>query len=121
MPQGGTKKLLDATLDATDIVLVSPVYWYSAPAAVKAYIDHWSAWLRVPGVGFKESMALKRLWVISTSGDCAKAQPMIDSYRLCAEFLGMQWKGALWGKGGAPDAVLSDLEALRAADGFFNN
>jgi hypothetical protein len=66
-------------------------------------------------------MAQKRLWVISTSGDRAKAQPLIDSYRLCAEFLGMQWKGALWGKGGAPDAVLSDLEALRAADGFFNN
>ena len=33
---------------------------------------------------------------------------MFDSYRLCAEFMGMQWQPPLWGKGGAPDAVLTD-------------
>jgi hypothetical protein len=44
---------------------------------------------------------------------------MLDSYRLCAEFLGMQWHEPLWGKGGAPDAVLADSAALAAADTFF--
>lgn len=75
--------------------------------------------MRVSGLGFKESMAAKRLWVIATSGDRVKAQPMLDSYRLCTEFLSMEWKGTLWGKGGAPDSVWSDLEALQAADEFF--
>lgn len=75
--------------------------------------------MRVPGLDFKPRMAGKRLWVVSTSGDRDKAQPMLDSYRLCAEFMGMQWMGALWGKGGAPDAVLADGDALAAAAGFF--
>ena len=75
--------------------------------------------MRVPGLDFKARMADKRLWVVATSGDRAKAQPMFDSYRLCAEFMGMAWQGALWGKGGAPDTVLADHDALAAADTFF--
>lgn len=119
MPEGDAKRLLDALLAATDIVFVSPVYWFSVPSPLKLCLDQWSAWLRVPGLDFKARMAEKRLWVVSTSGDRARAQPMLDSYRLCAEFMGMAWMGALWGKGGAPDAVLVDAEALTAAERFF--
>lgn len=119
MPEGDAKRLLDALLAATDIVFVSPVYWFSVPSPLKLCLDQWSAWLRVPGLDFKARMAEKRLWVVSTSGDRTRAQPMLDSYRLCAEFMGMAWMGALWGKGGAPDAVLADAEALAAAERFF--
>lgn len=125
MPVGDLKALLDATLAATDIVLVSPVYWYSLPANIKTYIDHWSAWMRVPGLGYKDRMAAKTLRLITTSGDRAKAQPMMDSVQLCAHFLGMRWGGAagadsavLWGKGGPPDAVQSDAAAIAAAACF---
>lgn len=118
MPESHARTLLDATLAATDLILVSPVYWFSVPSPLKRYLDHWSAWMRVPGLDFKPRMAGKRLWVVTTSGDRAKAQPMIDSYRLCAEFLAMDFRGALWGKGGAPDAVLSDRDALAAADAW---
>lgn len=122
MPDGDLKTLLDATLDATDIVLVSPVYWYSLPSPLKTYIDHWSAWMRIPGVPFKEAMARKTLRLITTSGDRAKAQPMIDSVQLCAQFLSMRWGGAqgavLWGKGGPPDSVRSDTQAVQAASAF---
>ena len=38
----------------------------------------------------------------------AGAQPMIDSYELCAQFLSMRWGGVLWGKGGPPKAVESE-------------
>ena len=117
-PEGDAAMLLAATLTATDIVFVSPVYWFSVPSPLKTYLDQWSAWMRVPGVDFKPRMADKRLWVIATSGDRDKAQPMFDSYRLCAEFLGMQWMGALWGKGGAPEAVMADVQALAAAKDF---
>lgn len=119
MPQGDMKVLLDATLAATDLVFVSPVYWFSIPSPLKIYLDHWSAWLRIPGVDFKEAMAGKKLWVIATSGNREKAQPMFDSYRLCAEFLGMRFMPPLWGKGGPPDAVLADEAALAGAAGFF--
>ena len=117
-PEGDLKTLLDATLSATDIVFVAPVYWYSLPAPLKSYLDHWSAWLRIPGLPFKDSMAQKSLRLITTSGDRTKAQPMIDSVRLCAEFLAMHWGGALWGKGGAPDAVKTDSQAIASAANF---
>ena len=118
-PEGDLKTLLDATLACTDLVLVSPVYWYSIPSGLKTYLDHWSGWMRTPGVPFKDSMAQKRLHLITTSGDRAKAQPMIESVRLCAEFLSMDWGGALWGKGGPPGAVQADAEAVASAQGFF--
>ena len=41
-PEGDLKALLDATLACTDLVFVSPVYWYSIPSQLKTYIDHWS-------------------------------------------------------------------------------
>lgn len=56
-PEGDMQTLLDATLAATHIVWVAPVYWYSIPSPLKTYLDHWSAWMRVPGVAFKERMA----------------------------------------------------------------
>ena len=122
MPDGDMKTLLDATLAATDLVLVAPVYWYSLPSPLKTYIDHWSGWMRIPGVPFKASMEQKTLRLIATSGDRAKAQPMIDSVQLCAQFLSMQWGGlngpVLWGKGGPPDAVKTDLAAAHAARNF---
>jgi multimeric flavodoxin WrbA len=117
-PTGDLKTLLDATLAATDIVFVAPVYWFSIPSPLKTCLDHWSAWLRVPGLGFKEAMAGKTLRLITTSGDRAKAQPMIDSVKLCAEFFPMAWGGALWGKGGPPDAVRADAAAGAAAATF---
>lgn len=110
--------LLDDTLAATDLVFVAPVYWYSLPAALKLYLDHWSAWLRVPGLDFKARMSAKRFWLVTTSGNRPKAQPMIDSLRLCAEFCGAPWGGELWGQGGEPGKVLADAQALAAAPAF---
>jgi len=119
-PEGDMKTLLDATLAATDIVFVAPVYWYSIPAPLKTYIDHWSGWMRTPGIAFKDAMAQKTLRLITTSGDRAKAQPMIDSVRLCAQFLSMADGGVLWGKGGPPNAVHADAEAVNQAASFLS-
>ncbi len=118
-PSGDMLTLLQATLDCTDLVFVAPVYWYSIPAPLKLYLDHWSAWMRIPGVPFKEAMAQKTLHLITTSGDRAKSQPMIDSIALCAGFLNMHFAGVLWGKGGPPDAVRADAQALAQAQQFF--
>jgi len=120
-PEDGLRTLLDATMACTDLVLVAPVYWYSFPSSLKTYLDHWSAWMRVDGLPFKAEMAKKRMHLITTSGNRAKAQPMIDSTQLCAEFLAMPFAGLLWGKGGPPDAVQSDAEAGAAADRFFRS
>jgi NAD(P)H-dependent FMN reductase len=119
MPEGRARQLLDATLACTDLVLVAPVYWFSFPSTLKTYLDHWSAWMRVPGLDFKAQMATKRLWLVTTSGERRKAQPLIDSTQLCADFLSMPLAGVLWGKGGPPDAVQADEAAVAGAATFF--
>ena len=118
MPEGDLKTLLDATLACDHVVWVAPVYWYSFPSSLKTYLDHWSAWMRIPQIDFKGEMAKKTLSLITTNGDRAKAQSMIDSAELCAKFLNMRWGGVLWGKGGPPDAVKADAQAVQAAKSF---
>lgn len=60
--EGDTALLLDATLAATDLVIVSPLYWYTVSAQTKRYLDHWSGWLRTPGLDFKATMKGRTLW-----------------------------------------------------------
>lgn len=119
-PEGGVQALSDALLACTDLVAVSPVYWFSIPAPLKLALDHWSGLLRVPGLDFKARMAGKRFWAVSTSGHRAKAQPMFDSLALCAAFMDMRWMPPLWGAGGAPGAVLADAAALQAAEAWLD-
>jgi multimeric flavodoxin WrbA len=118
-PKGDLALLLEATLACTDLVLVAPVYWYSFPAALKTYLDHWTGWLHVPGLEFRQAMSTKTMHLVSTAGDTAKAQPMVDTARLCAAYFPMRFAGALVGAGGAPGAIDADRAALAEAARFF--
>jgi NAD(P)H-dependent FMN reductase len=120
VPTGPEKVLLDATLAATDLVIASPVYWYSVSAAAKLYLDYWSGWLRVPGADFKARMRGKSLWAVGahTSEDHA-LEPFQGTLRLSAEYLGMHWRGALLAYANRPGQVLDDAAALARAAGFF--
>jgi hypothetical protein len=60
-------------------------------------------------------MAKKALRLITTSGDRAKSQPMIDGTECCAWFLSMTSGGVLWGKGGPPKALETDAAAMENA------
>jgi NAD(P)H-dependent FMN reductase len=113
--------VLDATLAATDIVIASPIYWYSVSASVKLYLDHWSAWMRLEGVDFKARMAGKTLWAIAalSDEDWSIAQPFVDMMRLGAEYMDMNWAGALLGYGNRPGDVVNDTPSLERAAQFF--
>lgn len=123
LPEGNEKVLFDATLTATDIVIASPLYWYSLSAAAKLYLDYWSAWLRAPGEDFKKRMAGKRLWVVSSSSseeDAAEmSAPLVDCLRLSADYMAMDFGGVLLGRGNRVGDVLNDLEAMEEAERFF--
>ena len=84
--RGRSENLLDAALAATHIVFVSPVYWFSIPSPAQDLSGSLGGWMRVPGLPSRNRMAAKSLFLITTSGDRAKAQPMIDSVELCAKF-----------------------------------
>ena len=116
---GPEKTLLGATLAATDLVLVSPLYWYALSTPAKHYLDYWSAWLRLPGLDFLALMRGKTLWsVVAGSGPAAEAQPLQDALQLTADYMGMRWGGGLYGNGSRPGDVRQDA-AWQAAARFF--
>jgi len=118
---GPARQLLEATLAATDLVMVTPVYWYSLPTAAKLYLDHWTAWLRAPGWDFKARMAGKTLWAVSilSDDDPRFADPLRDSLRLTADYMKMSWGGFLLGSGNRPGDVLDHARSRDAAEIFF--
>lgn len=122
-PDGNERMLLEATLAATDIVFVAPVYWYSLPSSAKLYMDYWSAWLRVPGVDFKKRMAGKRMWSVCVlaDDDPQRAEILLNTLRLSAEYMSMDWGGELLGNGSKPGDILNDGRAIEAAQHFFNH
>ncbi|MEV7182590.1 NAD(P)H-dependent oxidoreductase [Kitasatospora sp. NPDC093102] len=119
-PAGHERTLLDATLAATDLVFVAPLYWYSLPASAKLYLDRWSAWMRVPGADFRARLGGGTLWgVTALATEDDKAEPLIGTLRLTAEYMGMRWGGVLLGNGTRPGDVLGDERAVIAAKSFF--
>ncbi|MFF3452138.1 flavodoxin family protein [Streptomyces sp. NPDC002667] len=116
-----TATLLDATLAATDIVIASPLYWYSVSGLTKRYLDHWSGWLRTPGVDFKATLAGRTLWGVTALAheEPEVAGPLIGTLNHTAAYMGMRFGGVLLGNGSKPGDVLNDTGALTRAKTFF--
>lgn len=119
-PDGNEGVLLAATLRATDLVIVSPLYWYAVSAPVKRYLDHWDGWLHLPGLRFRRSMAQRTLWAITAgyADDAGQAAGLATSLRLTAEYLAMTWGGLLYGNGDKTGDVRRDHTAMRGAEDF---
>ncbi|MBK3646933.1 flavodoxin family protein [Streptomyces sp. MBT33] len=113
--------LLDATLAATDLVIASPLYWYSVSGLTKRYLDYWSGWLRTPGVDFKATMAGRTLWGVAALAhqEAVVADPLIGTLNNSAAYMGMRFGGVLLGNGSGPGDVLNDTDALSRAKTFF--
>lgn len=120
-PTGNAALLLDATLAATDLVIASPLYWYSVSAATKRYLDEWENWLRTPGLDFKAKMAERTLWGVTAlyHKEHEVAEPLIGTLNNSAAYFGMRFGGVLLGNGGRIDDVLDDTAALTRAKTFF--
>ncbi|MGX1549348.1 flavodoxin family protein [Streptomyces adustus] len=113
--------LLDATLAATDIVIASPLYWYSVSGPTKRYLDHWTGWLRTPGVDFRATLAGRTLWGVTALADHEPvvADPLIGTLNNTAAYLKMRFGGVLLGNGSDRGDVLKDTTALTRAKTFF--
>jgi len=122
MPAGNERALIDATLRATDLVFVAPLYWYSLPASAKLYLDYWAGWLRVPELDFENRMKGKRLWAVTvlSDDDDSAADPLIGTLTRSATYMEMDWRGVLLGHGSRPGDVACDIDALAAASRFLS-
>lgn len=119
---GNAATLLDATLEATDLVIASPLYWYSVSSSTKLYLDHWEYWLNEPDVEFKARMKGRTLWGVTAlaGSDRADADPLVGTLRISARYLSMNWGGVLLGNGSKPGDVLKDTDATTRAKSFFD-
>ncbi|MGX1271706.1 flavodoxin family protein [Streptomyces phaeoluteigriseus] len=119
--EGNVAQLLDATLAATDIVIASPLYWYTLSGQAKRYLDYWSGWLRTPGVDLKATLAGRTLWGVTALAEerQAVADPLVGALRNSAAYMEMRFGGVLLGNGSKPGDVLDDTQALARAKTFF--
>jgi len=122
LPEGPEKVLLDATLDSTDIVVASPLHWYSVSAATKLYLDYWARWSGLPDVRFRERMRGKNLWAVTAyaRGDDTDTEPLTGMLRRTADYLGMHWRGALLARAHREGDLEADPSALARAAAFFD-
>ncbi|MFZ3467753.1 flavodoxin family protein [Streptomyces sp. 4.24] len=113
--------LREATLAATDVVIASPLYWYSLSSYAKRYLDHWSKWLVTPDPGFKEKMAGRTLWGVTAMAHSEEvvAEPLVLTLHHSAAYMGMRFGGVLLGNGSRPGQVLADERAAARAKTFF--
>ncbi|MFD9458876.1 MULTISPECIES: flavodoxin family protein [unclassified Streptomyces] len=110
-----------ATLEATDIVLASPLYWYTLSAHTKRYLDYWSGWLAVPELDFKRRMAGRTLWGVTAMADHDEAvtDGLTTTLTNTAAYLRMRFGGVLLGNGSRPGQVRDDERAMIRAKTFF--
>ncbi|MFG2296039.1 flavodoxin family protein [Streptomyces sp. NPDC048603] len=115
------EELRQATLEATDIVLASPLYWYTLSAHTKRYLDYWSGWLAVPGLDFKERMAGRTLWGVTVMAheEEVVADGLVTTLTHTAAYMRMRFGGLLFGNGSRPGQVRDDERATVRAKTFF--
>ncbi|MFE5795320.1 flavodoxin family protein [Streptomyces sp. NPDC056503] len=115
--------LLKATAEATDIVVVSPLYWYSLSAQAKRYLDYWSGWLNVPDSDFKERMAGGTLWGVTAMAhdEHEVADGLTTTLHHSAAYLRMRFGGVLTGTASRPGRIRADAGAMTRATAFFRN
>ncbi|MFF8379656.1 flavodoxin family protein [Streptomyces sp. NPDC015661] len=121
---GENEELLrQATLDATDIVIASPLYWYTLSAQTKRYLDYWSGWLNVPGSDFKERMAGGTLWGVTAMAheEYEVADGLVTALNHSAAYLGMRFGGVLTGTASRPGRIHADERAMTRAKTFFES
>jgi len=122
VPEGAAATLLDATLAATDLVLVTPLYWYAVSAPAKLYLDHWAGWLRVPGAHFRSTMEGRSLWAVSSASTAEEREiaPMLSTLEISAEYMRMRWRGALVGYASKPGEAMGRPGMAQRAAAFFD-
>ena len=121
-PEQENEELLrTATLGATDIVIASPLYWYSLSSYAKRYLDYWSKWLRTPDAGFRAAMAGRTLWGVSAMAhsEDVVAEPLVLTLQHTAAYMRMRFGGVLLGNASRPGQVLEDEQAVVRAKTFF--
>ncbi|MED1950446.1 flavodoxin family protein [Brevibacillus centrosporus] len=109
--------IVEAVLEHDVIVFATPIYWYGMSGFMKDFVDRWSQSLRDKRYSFKQALAQKQAFVITTGGDDprVKGLPLIQQFQYIFGFVGMPFAGYIIGEGNKPGDVLSDKRAVAEA------
>lgn len=118
-PKGRLAALLQGVERASDLVLVTPIYWYAFPAPVHLMLSHFSGFLDHPDLHFIDTLRGKGLWLITARADPDPSVPTQAEAMLhrTGDWLGLTWRGALHGVGDAPGSIAQDA-SWGQASGF---
>ncbi|WP_226682976.1 flavodoxin family protein [Sutcliffiella horikoshii] len=111
--------LIERILRHDTLVFATPIYWYSMSGTMKNFIDRWSHSMRDNNFpDFKTQMSNKEAYVIAVGGDSPsiKGLPMMEQFNYIFEFMGMEFKGYIIGKGNQPGDITQDKVALFQAE-----
>ncbi len=77
------------------IILASPVYWYTMSAQLKVFVDRWSDLLEIEK-DLGRSLRRKQGLVISTGGDTRPERSFEECFQHTFAFMGMTYGGMLY-------------------------
>ncbi|NMH73970.1 flavodoxin family protein [Bacillus sp. RO2] len=111
--------LLKRILQHDTLIFATPIYWYSMSGMMKNFVDRWSHTMRDANFpDFKAQLSTKNAYIIAVGGDSPsiKGLPMIEQFKYIFEFMGMEFKGYIIGKGNQPGDIHEDKVALFQAE-----
>lgn len=113
-------QVVEAVLSHDFLIFSTPIYWYGMSGHMKNFVDRWSQSLRDKRYAFKDTLAQKRAYVITTGGDQPrlKGLPLIQQFQYIFSFVGMPYEGYIIGEGNKPGDILGDKRAVEDAKVF---
>ncbi|OEG00003.1 NAD(P)H-dependent oxidoreductase [Vulcanibacillus modesticaldus] len=99
------------------ILFATPLYWYGMSGQLKIFIDRFSQSIRSQEYDFKEEMKGKKIYLVIVGGESAPytALPLVQQFQLICQFLELDFRGYIIGKGVKPLEVLEDEESILQA------
>ncbi|MDL2236334.1 flavodoxin family protein [Christensenellaceae bacterium OttesenSCG-928-K19] len=107
---------LSELLESHDVLLMTaPLYWFSVPAQVKAYVDRLYAYT---GAGGLRPLGIKESYFFVCGGDPSKEQykPALTLYEGLTEFLSWKSRGVLQTGGVDEDGAIEKSGVLEQAE-----
>lgn len=79
------------------LVFASPVYWYAMSGIMKTFFDRLSDLLLDPAKRpLGRALAGRKMWLLATGNDPALPDGFEAPFRLTADYLDMEWRGACY-------------------------
>ncbi|MGV3042987.1 flavodoxin family protein [Staphylococcus rostri] len=112
------QQVTDQIFASEDVILVSPVYWYSISTTMQHFIEQWSEALEASQYeDFKKKLSDINFRLILIGGDSprVKALPCVQQVDYSLQFLGAHLEDYLIGYATQPGEIFKDTYAMNEA------